>query len=178
MFDNKNKINTSEEPYSRHTYQAEAIQKQVNQEIDENKILNRINDSKISPLAKTSNNWDNRQPYKVEAQQQIYKNEINNDKQMTAYTEAWHNRIQEARGQLQNRGVRISGRRFTTGSYKRRLTKDQSSESTEMYKNRTSNTQQLGRLEEIKRTDIFSNTPIKNEMDSPWKHQISSSNNK
>ena len=178
MFDTKNNAKTSEEPYKKHNYQIESIQKQVNDEIDENKILCRKKDHRVSPLARTSNNWENRPAQQIDVQHQIYKSDQANEKELMAYSESWNNRIQEARGQLKNRGVRISGRRFTTGSYKRRLTKDQSSESTEMYKNRTSNTQQLGRLEEIKRADIFSSTPTKNEMDSPWKPQVNSSNNK
>jgi hypothetical protein len=95
------------------------------------------------------------------------RNDPINEKELMAYTESCSNRMKEARGHLKNRGVRISGRRFTTGSYKRRLIKDQSSESSEQYKNRTSNTQNLGKLEEIKRAEVLSSTPTKNDIDSP-----------
>lgn len=132
---------------------------------------------KVSPLGQTGNDWEmnkNREDKVFEPGQiHVYKDPTKIDKGSLAYTEAWSNRIRCTKRQVHSKGVRISGRRFTTGCYKAKLGIQQSwYESEEVYRNKTSNAQKLTKLADIKPTECLANTPEK------YSYQSSLKNNK
>lgn len=152
------------------TYQLDYIHDKVQAEIDSQVDWYKKKDFRASPLARTSKLWqkqgDKIEPVGLREQLEIeknipsiYQNNHTREKEQLAYAETWTNRDAGVRGQLK-RGVRISGRRFTTGSYKRRLNKDQvSSECTQLYKNKTSNEHNIWRFDEIRGSE--NGTPSK-----------------
>ena len=103
MFENKNKGSIADEPYSKQAYQLESIHKHVNTEFEQNKLQWKKKDYRVSPLARTSNDWENKQLEhfeQIDWNPNFCRNEPINEKELMAYTESCSNRINDGRGHL------------------------------------------------------------------------------
>lgn len=122
-------------------------------------------EQRVSPLGKTDNHWNINNPSDGifgHNNIQIVKHPELTEKESMAYTESWSNRIRCTKRQIHSKGVRISSRRFTTDSYKNKVSNEQSSyESDGVLKNRTSNPHHLTKLTDLKPQDCHANTPEK-----------------
>lgn len=97
----------------------------------------------------------------------------------TTYIESYNNKVKCTKRHVHNKGVRVSGRRFTTGVKNRKIIGDQSSyESDDLYKSRTSNTNNLAKLVEINGPKMQPNTPDKHSAQNLHKSKAVTSKNK
>lgn len=138
------------------------------------------NNHGVSPFGRTDNWWQFPDQFDekllVNNQIKVYQNTEMTSKKPTAYIESYNNKIKCTKRHIHNKGVRVSGRRFTTGVKNRKIIGDQSSyESDELYKSRTSNTQNLAKLVEINRPEMLPNTPDKHSMQNLHKNKAVSS---